>query len=297
MKRFLIIICVVAAFSSAMIGRTSAADARVEQAPSAVPHRIICLIPAVTEMLFAMGGGADVIGVSTYDHYPPEATTRPRLGALIDPDIERILSLRPDLVVVYGTQMDLIARLDRAHIPMFKYEHAGLADITITIRALGARVGRSSDADRLAGEIEHSLDDIRARVKNRPRPKTLLVFGREPGSLRGIYASAGVGFLHDMLDVAGGDDVFGEVKKQSVQATTEQILAHAPDVIIEFHSDSSTPDRQARDLNVWRTLASVPAVKNNRLYLLPDDMMVIPGPRVADATLVLAKRLHPDAFR
>jgi len=105
------------------------------------PTRIVSLVPAVTEMLFAIGAGPQVVGVSSYDRFPAEVLTRPKVGALVDPDFERILSLRPDLVVVYGTQTDLIARLDRAHVATFKYELFGLAEITRTIRLLGDQTG------------------------------------------------------------------------------------------------------------------------------------------------------------
>ena len=113
--------------------------ARASNAPASSVSRIVSLIPAVTEMLFAMDAGDEVVGVSTFDHYPPAVETRTRVGALVDPDFERIISLRPDLVVVYSTQTDLISRLDRAHLPIFKYQHAGLADVTATMRALGTR--------------------------------------------------------------------------------------------------------------------------------------------------------------
>ncbi|HEX9094164.1 MAG TPA: helical backbone metal receptor, partial [Coriobacteriia bacterium] len=100
------------------------------------PSRIVSLIPAVTEMLFAMGAGAQVAAVSSFDHFPPEAEKLPRVGALVDPDLERILSLRPDLVAIYGSQTDLRTQLERAGVPLYVYRHAGLADITQTIRAL-----------------------------------------------------------------------------------------------------------------------------------------------------------------
>jgi iron complex transport system substrate-binding protein len=267
------------------------------QAPPA-PRRIISLVPAVTEMLFAIGDGDAVVGVSSYDHYPAAVETRVRVGALVDPDFERIISLKPDLIVVYGTQADLITRLDRAHLPMFRYAHAGLADITSTIRAIGLRVGRADAANAEADRIEGELAAIRRRVSQEPRPKTLLVFGREAGALRGIYASAGIGFLHDMLDVAGGDDVFGDVKRQSVQASTEQILARAPEVILEIRSEAGFTEAQADEqMKVWRTLPAIPAVKTNRLIMLTGAMLSIPGPRVAEATLAIAKALHPKAFQ
>ena len=247
-------------------------------------------------MLFAIGAGPQVIGVSSYDIYPAEVATRPKVGALVDPDFERILTLKPDLVVVYGTQADLITRLGRVNIPMFNYQHAGLADITSTIRALGARVGRTDEANRAAAAIERDLEAIRSRVAGRPRPKTVLLFGREPGSLRSLYASGGYGFMHDMLETAGGADIFADMKKQSVQTSAEMLLARSPEVIIEVHPAGEwTPARIARERAVWKGLPSLPAVKSDRIYILADDRLNTPGPRVAAAVRLLADILHPIA--
>src|SRR5439155_23166060 len=110
----------------------------------------------------------------------------------------------------------------------------GLADITETIRTLGMRVGAADGANALAATIEKELTDVRARVAKSPRPKTLIVFEREPRSLRNIYASGGRGFLHDMLGTAGGADAVSEIQRESVQMSTEMVLAHSPDVIIEL---------------------------------------------------------------
>jgi iron complex transport system substrate-binding protein len=268
-------------------------------APAAPVKRIISLVPAATEMLFAVGAGPRVVGVSSYDTYPPEVKTRPSVGALIDPDVERILSLKPDLVVIYGSQTDLKQQLSRAGIGVFEYRHAGLADVTQTIRAIGERTGDRPQAEALASRIERDLEGIRAKVRALQKPKTLLVFGREPRSLRGLYTSGGVGFLNDMLETAGGTNVFAGIRLQAVQASTEQVLAARPDVILETRSSSeSIPvgDRAA-ELDAWKTLASVPAVRNGRIVFLFDDRIVIPGPRVAEGTLLIARALHPEAFR
>jgi iron complex transport system substrate-binding protein len=254
----------------------------------AAPQRIISLIPSVTEMLFAIGAGPRVVGVSSFDTYPSEVQSRTKVGGLIDPDVERILKLRPDLVVVYGTQSDLRTQLERARVPVFLYEHAGLSDVTATIRAIGGRVGARDNAGRLADEIESRIQRVRSRVSGRPRPKTLLVFGRDSESLRGIYASGGVGFLHDMLEAAGGTDVLGDLRRQSVQATSELILARAPEVILEVREGAGV-----RNLRAWDVLPSVPAVRTRRVYLLAGDEMVTPGPRVAVAIERIATVLHP----
>ena len=153
-------------------------------APRAAASRVISIIPATTEMLFAMGAGDRLVAVGTYDRFPPEVDRLPRVGALLDPNVERILALRPDLVILYGTQADLRQQLERAHVPYYPYVHRGLADITQTIRSLGARVGVEAAGNALADRIERQLADIRARTGSSARPKTLLVFGREPGTLQ-----------------------------------------------------------------------------------------------------------------
>jgi iron complex transport system substrate-binding protein len=262
---------------------------------AAGPTRVVSIIPATTEMLFAMGAGDRVVAVGSYDHFPAAVERLPRVGGLLDPNVERILTMKPDLVVVYGTQTDLKTELDRARIPYYSYTDGGLPDITEAIRSLGARVGVLPEARALAARIERQLADIRARVASSPRPKTLVVFGRERGSLRNIDASGGEGFLHDMLDTAGGADVLGDLPRQSVMMSTEMVLARAPDVIIELRS--SAGDRNAAsDLRAWDALPSVPAVRNHRIHVLEGEEFVVPGPRVALAAERIARLLHPDAF-
>jgi len=255
-------------------------------------RRIISIIPSTTEMLFAMGAGDRVIAIGTYDKYPPEAQKLPRVGALIDPNVEQILQMRPDLVVVYATQTELTRRLERANIPYYSYSHQGLADIFSTIRSLAMRIGAGQAGEALASRLETQLAATRAKVANRPRPTTLLVMGREPGALRNIYASGGVGFLHDMLDAAGGADVLGDIHRQSVDVSNEMVLARAPQVIIELrYTDESITKA---DLDVWNRLSAVPAVKNHRVIVLTGDEFVVPGPRVAAATEKMARALHPE---
>ena len=274
------------------------ADARLtpRRSEDTAARRIVSIIPATTEMLFAMGAGDRVVAVGSYDRFPPQVEKLPRVGALLDPNVERIIALKPDLVVLYGTQTDLRMQLERARIPFYPYLHHGLPDVTETIRSLGARVGVAAQANALADRIEQQLASTRTRVAREARPKTLLVFGREAGTLRGIAASGGVGFLHDMLEAAGATDALADVKQQSVMMSTELVLARAPEVIIELRY--GRVDAAARDdLKVWNALASVPAVKNRQLFVLQGDEFVVPGPRVADATARLASTLHPQAFR
>jgi iron complex transport system substrate-binding protein len=261
-------------------------------------RRIVSMVPALTEMLFAIGAGPQVVAVSSYDEFPPEVQSLPRVGALLDPDVERILALRPDLVVSYGSQTDLQGQLDRARIPVFGYWHAGLEGMFQTIAALGTATGHQADADRLARRLGAELDAVRARVRGRPRPRTLLVFERDPVTLRGIYVSGGRGFLHEMLDIAGGENVFADVLREAVQPSQEMLLTRAPDVIIEVRATGLLAAADAaEERKVWAQLASVPAVRTRRIYFLTGAHLVVPGPRVGQGTEAFARALHPDAFK
>jgi iron complex transport system substrate-binding protein len=257
------------------------------------PKRIVSLVPSATEMLFAMGAGDRVAAVSSYDRFPPEVERLPRVGALVDPDLERILSLRPDLVIAYGSQVDLLAQLKRADVPVYVYRHGSLADVTGGMRDLGVRLGMAAEGARAAAEVERGLADVRASVSGRSRPRTLLVIGREPQSLRGLSVSGGFGFLHDLLDLAGGENVFGDVKRESMMVATETILAKQPEVILELHySDRAAPDAEVQERAAWKLLPGVPAVKRGRVHLLYGGELVVPGPRVVQTARAFANALH-----
>jgi iron complex transport system substrate-binding protein len=258
------------------------------------PTRIVSLVPALTEIVFAVGAGDRVIAVSSYDEDPPEVRKLPRVGALLDPDVERIIALRADLVLLYGSQSDLITQLTRASIPYYEYRHGGVATVVTTIRTLGERLGQRARAEEIAAGIERRLTSLRQRTEGLKKPRALLVFTRERGSLRNIYASGGRGFLHELLEAAGGVNVFADIQTESVQASSELILARAPEVIIEMRAeDIPSPQEQPAEISSWRRLSSIPAVRNNRLYFLPGRSYVVPGPRVVEAAEAMAALLHP----
>ena len=284
------------ALGAAVVLLALAGAAPRAQQPDA-PRRIISVIPAVTEILFAIGAGPQVVGVGSFDRFPPAVETLPRVGALIDPDLERMLSLRPDLVALYGSQQDQHEQLTRANIPVFAYRHGGLGDVTALIGELGRITGHTEEAARLAASIDRGLADIEARVKGRPRPRTLVVLGREPDALRNVYANGGVGFLHDMMEVAGASNIFAHVPRESVQPSSETILRTGADVIIELRAfGAATADDLGREVEVWNRYSTLPAVRTGRVHFLIGSEIVVPGPRVVEGTRRLAELIHPDAF-
>jgi iron complex transport system substrate-binding protein len=237
-------------------------------------RRVVSLVPAATEMLFAIGAGPQVVGVSSYDRFPPEVTRLPRVGALLDPDTERILALRPDLVVVYASQQDQVSRLHQAGIATYTFRHegrkGGIAEVFNAMDDLGRATGHAQEARRVIRDVTERLNTVRGRVAGRARPRTLLVIGRQPGTLQGLYASGGIGFLHEML------------------------LSRAPDAIVELSAQAASD--ATRERGVWALLASIPAVRANRLAFLSGEYLVVAGPRLAEGTETLARALHPEAF-
>ena len=282
-------------------GQTVFVAPQAVAAQARAPQRIVSLVPAVTEILFAVGAGPQVVGVSNFDNFPAAVQSLPRVGGLVDPDTERILSLRPDLVLVYGSQTDLASQFQRAGIGVYSYRYpttGAIAEIERTIRELGSMTGHAAQGEQAARALQSQIDAVRARVRGRPRPKTMLVIGRDAQALRGVFASGGIGFLHEMLDAAGGEDVFADQKRESVQPSNELMLVRAPEVIVELGAGAQpSADVLQKERAVWSQLPSVPAVRSGRIYLLYGAYLVAPGPRLGQAAEQLARALHPESYR
>jgi iron complex transport system substrate-binding protein len=246
-------------------------------------------------MLFDLGAGQQVVAVSRYDTYPPEVRSLPKVGGLLDPDYEAILRLAPDLVVTYGSQSELQRRLSAGRIAFYSYRHSGVEGTLQTMREMGVATGHAAEGVAAAERLRRQLDSVRARVRGLERPRTLLVFGRERGTLRQIYASGGAGFEHEILEMAGGVNVFADARRESVQPSIEMLLARAPEVIVELHS-GEPPDAATikTDHEVWTRLSAVPAVRAGRVQVLYADYLSIPGPRLGQMAEAIARALHPQ---
>jgi len=291
-KRLIVLAAVLVACGAGSTLQQSAA----QQPASQSPRRIVSLVPALTEMLFAIGAGPQVVGVSSYDEFPADVKKLPKVGALLDPDTERILALRPDFVILYGSQSELQAQFARAGIRTFVYRHGGITTVLETIRDLGAATGHQAEAAARVRDVQGRLDAVRARVKGRPRPRVLLVFERQPKTLREVYVSGGRGFLHEMLEIAGGQNVFADVDRESVQPSSETLISRAPDIILEVRAAGLLEEREvAQEQGVWSSLSSIPAVRNKRVHFMVGDYLVVPGPRLAQATEAFAAAIHQGA--
>ena len=251
-------------------------------APAARPERIITMAPNLTEIVFSLGAGERLVAVSKYSDYPHAARALPRAGGFINPDIERVLAYQPDLVILRDYSTRLEEKLRAFSIPVLRVHDESISDIMETIRSIGEALGTEPEAARLTASIERDLEQFRRRPEPARRPRVLLVTGRSPGTLQNLYTTGRGTFLHEMIRLAGGENLFGDSRIPYPKLSKEEIIARDPEVIVE--PVSATSYNGARpDLGVWQRLGSLSAVRSGRLHLLEGDYVLIPGPRIGQA--------------
>mgnify|MGYP005834961477 CR=1 FL=1 len=255
------------------------------------------MAPSVVELLFAIGAGNRLVGVGDWCFQPPEAKSLPSVGGEFNPNFERILSLRPDLLIAQGRAEKLEDFCRRNAIPVLCFNTDTLSSLRSGLHLLGRAVGREGEADRLAAGILAELADVAARVAGRPRPKVFLCMGHSPGSLRGLATAHGGSLLSELLDIAGGENVFGDIPLPYPPVSKDQLLERQPDAILDIHAGEELgPEAHRILLADWQPMASIPAVRTGRIHVLTDDSLLIPGPRVGAVARRLAQVLHPDAW-
>jgi iron complex transport system substrate-binding protein len=256
--------------------------------------RIVSTSPSMTEMLFALGLGDRVVGVSQFCRYPPQVTSLPRVGTVLRPDLERIVTLRPDLVVISDKNTEFAIRLTAAQIPFVAVATTSLADVSSAMVRIGAAAGGEAHARTVVADMEQRLDAIRRRSIALGRPKVLLIMGRAADSLTGIVAVGAGSYLNELVTIAGGTNVVASVSTIPYpKLQLESILRMDPDVIVDTIDMGATEsDRERRNLlgrALWRRYRTVSAVRTGRIHAAETDALFVPGPRVVDAAEWLAQ--------
>lgn len=255
---------------------------------------IVSMGPHITETVFALDQGDRVIAVGSFDDYPPEARDLPKAGGYIDPDFERIAMLRPELVIVAGEnpKMTSYARLNR--LPLLNVAMDSIATIDTGIAAIGAALGCEAEAEQLRVEVQAGLDAVRASVEGKPRPKVLILTGRQTHDLNTLNTVGGSSFLSELVEIAGGENLYRDAVLPYIEASKETVVVRAPEVILEFHCGRAlSPEQEAAYMADWRALSSIPAVRDGRIYLITRADGMRPGPRVPEIARLIAGLLHP----
>ena len=258
------------------------------------PRRIVTLAPSLTETVFALGGGSRVAGVGDYASFPPEAARLPHLGGLYNPNIERILALHPDLVLIPSPVPRLQAVCREAGIRIEIVRMDGIGDLDPAITRIGQLLGRPTAAAKAVAALHGRLDAVKARTRNLPHPRVLLVIDRPAtGPLRDVTTVGSGSFLDLLLGVAGGRNIFAGIHRRYFTASLEAILRRHPTMILELDAGAPHPRRRRRQAQrAWSVLFGPKATPP--VWVLTDSIFVVPGPRAGIAAEKLAAILHPD---
>jgi len=249
------------------------------------PHRVICLVPSVTDTVFALGSGDDVVAVSDYTTYPPEAMKKPSIGSLVKPSIETILSFHPDLVV--GTSIpgstETAAQLESVGVPVYLVDPQGLPGILRSVKSVGEALNRVPQADALDLSLSRRIAAVKSRTAGKPAPRVLVPIWYDPIITVGKHA-----FISEILEAAGARSVTDDLIPDWPQISLEAVIDRAPEALLLIRGGKvSIGTLQKRP--GW---SSLPAIQKGKVYYVESGIQE-PSPVAIDALEELAKEVHP----
>lgn len=248
-------------------------------------QRIVALAPHITELVFAAGAGSHLVGTVSYSDYPPAASRIPRIGDNRQIDIERLIALKPDLLVVWlhGNAERQLEPLRKLGIPLFYSEPRTLGDIPDALIRMGQLFGTEAQARQSAAELRRKLDDLAARYGNRPPVRVFYQVWDRP-----LYTLNGSHIVNDALRLCGGANVFAKLPVTAPTVNIESVLIENPEVIIT----GDRRNKSSNGLDIWKPYASLLAVHRGNLFSLDADLLNRPGPRIIDGAAALCEKLE-----
>ncbi len=254
-----------------------------------IPARIVSLAPSVTDVLYLLGAGDRVAGVTVYCDWPEDARRKPKIGDLLNPNAESILAARPDLVIAStaGNDRTVVLKLADLGLPVFVTAPRTVESILETVDQIGRITGCGAKADELVSQMKARLEILDRRLQGTRRLRAFYITWFEP-----LLAPGNGTFENDLLRHAGVDSITATIPEFYPRYSLEQVIASDPDVILAVrHEGNPLPD--LKSLAGWRQLR---AVRQNKIYIA-SELLQHPSPRFLDALEDLARRLHPEAFR
>ena len=255
----------------------------------AAAQRVISVAPHVTELLYAAGGGSKLVGAVSYSDYPPEAKQLPRVGDNKSLDLERIVALKPDLIVVWrhGNAQRQLDRLRELHIPLYFSEPHRLDDIAVSLTKLGQLLGTSSAADAAAAAYRRDIANLRAQYAKRPAVSVFYQVWDQP-----LMTLNGEHMVSDVIALCGGRNVFAALQPLVPTVSTEAVLAANPEAIVTAAPGATKPDTTLPQLSAWRAWPRLSAVAHDNLFAIDGDVINRPTPRIVQGATRLCEDLE-----
>jgi len=259
---------------------------------TADPKRVISLAPNITEIIYALGQKHRLKGATRYSDYPPEALSLPRVGSYVHLDLEKIVALKPDLCIAIkdGNPRAVVEQLESLNIPVYAVDPRNTEAVIDTIMEIGSLLNADEKAKKLAGDMRFRIQKMRSLVEKAPdRPRVFFQIGITP-----IVSAGTRTFIHELIVLAGGKNL-AEGPTVYPRYSQEQVLALSPEVfIISSMARSEHFDRIKAEWNQW---PDVPAVRNQRIFLVDSNLFDRPSPRLVDALELMVPIIHPELFK
>ncbi len=294
-----------------LAGAGSTAAEKNETARQEYPRRIVSMAPSVTEILFALGLGDRVVGVSNFCNYPAEAAKIDRIGGVMNPNLEAIVAIESDLVVMLHGNKAIYPSLERFGIKTLTVDHKTVEGVLKSIPTIGQACGNSSAARQMVDELRGRMDRVRRKTAGLRRPGVMVSVDRTLGTgrLENVFAAGNEEYFDEMIEIAGGRNVFGDQPVRYPVVSNESIIKTNPEIIIDIISsmnDTSSADGEHSDAAAineikakasadWQQLPNVDAVVSGKVFCLTEDFISVPGPRFILLLEKLARLLHPEA--
>jgi len=252
------------------------------------PKRIIPLAPSLTEILYRLGLGDRVVGVTNHCNYPPDAASKPKVGSYINLNVEQIVSLAPDLVIgtVDGNERAVVEILEKTGIPIYLVNPRNVWEAVLTLALLGKLCGVEQAAKALAAELTGRVDQVVLMTASREKPLVFLQINLQP-----IMTVNSRTMHHDLIRLAGGRNMTAEEPITYPRISMEEIIRRQPDIILISSMERGGRFEKARE--EWLKWTSIPAVKTGRVHLIDSDLIDRPSPRVVEGLEIMAKLIHP----
>jgi iron complex transport system substrate-binding protein len=262
--------------------------------PTKQSQKIVSLSPNLTEIVFALGLGDKVVGVSSDSDWPAEAKQKPKMGTFWQPNTEAIIAAKPDLVVceTFLQHKEAAETLKRSGINVLSLRVESIEEFYSAIIQIGSAAGRLGTAELLAAKTKDDLAQIRAKASSAKKVKVLWAVQTEPMRVVGVKT-----FINEIIDLAGGQNVIAPTGDQYPSVGTETILASGAEVIIQsaMGTEDITKQQEAAE-KFWNRFANLPAVKDKKVYVIEADTVLRLGPRLPAGAMAVAKLLHPELF-
>jgi len=258
------------------------------------PQRLVSLAPSNTEILFALGLGDKVVGVTDFCDYPEEAKAIEKVGG-IEPNLEKIVDLDPDLVLAIGgspAQVEKATEMEKLDLTVLVLEPGDIEGIMANIELVGKAVGAEKEASELVAQMRKRFDDITAKAKG-AESKPKVFFELDATDPSKPYTPGPGSFIDALITLAGGSNVGAGAKMQWAQLSTEEIIAQDPEVIVLGDANYGVTAEMVKERPGWSVIT---AVKNDAIYPIDDVLVSRPGPRIIDGLEALARIIHPELF-